>query len=127
MTKGTVVFVYGTLLRGEPNHPLLAGSEFLGPAVTVPEFTLVDLGAFPGLIAGGDTAVQGELFSVDKPTLAALDQLEGHPRFYRRSPITLSDGQKVLGYVLPVQYLTRGDRIPGGDWRLYRRSFTEVR
>lgn len=71
MKNDAVVFVYGSLLRGEPNHPLLAAAEFLGPAVTLPEFTLVDLGAFPGLIAGGATVVTGELFAVDKPTLAA--------------------------------------------------------
>jgi len=36
------VFVYGTLKRGYPNNPLLEGSQFLGEAVTVPTYKMVE-------------------------------------------------------------------------------------
>lgn len=83
----TRVFVYGTLRRGEPNHHLLDARMLLRAGRTEPRFTLVSLGAFPAMIDGGETAVVGEVYDVDAVTLAALDRLEGHPRFYRRRPI----------------------------------------
>jgi gamma-glutamylcyclotransferase (GGCT)/AIG2-like uncharacterized protein YtfP len=80
----TQVFVYGTLRRGEPNHHLLDARMLLRAGRTEPRFTLVSLGAVPAMIDGGETAVAGEVYDVDAVTLAALDRLEGHPRFYRR-------------------------------------------
>ena len=38
------------------------------------------------------TAVVGEVYVVDPLTLAALERLEGHSRFYQRQPIRLADG-----------------------------------
>ena len=73
----TCVFVYGTLLAGEPNHRLLTGARLVAEARTKPAFELRDLGAFPGLVRGGQHAVAGEVYEVDVATLAALDRLEG--------------------------------------------------
>src|SRR5215471_201591 len=60
----TIVFVYGTLKRGERNHRLLADQEFLGAAVTVPRYRVFDLGPYPGLVRDDATglAVRAELF-----------------------------------------------------------------
>jgi gamma-glutamylcyclotransferase (GGCT)/AIG2-like uncharacterized protein YtfP len=46
MNGTTKVFVYETLLSGEPNHGLLAHAEFRGEARTEPAFELVK--AMPG-------------------------------------------------------------------------------
>ena len=54
------VFVYGTLLTGESNHAWLKGASCLGRWTTPPRFTLIDLGPYPVLSAGGRTAVTGE-------------------------------------------------------------------
>src|SRR5690606_19616506 len=97
------VFVYGTLRRGEANHRLLERATFLREARTIPAFSLRDLGAFPGLFAGGHTPVVGEVYEVDAATLARLDRLEGHPSFYRREPIALDDGERVEAYLLPAE------------------------
>ena len=75
------LFVYGTLMRGEPNHHYLAQSRFLGEARTEPAYTLVSLGAFPTMVPGGQTSVVGELYETDRRTLLAIDRLEGHPDF----------------------------------------------
>ena len=44
------VFVYGTLLQGEMRHPVLDGSQCLGPAMAGGR--LVDLGRYPVLVEG---------------------------------------------------------------------------
>ena len=118
----TRVFVYGTLLQGEGNHDLLAGAELVGPARTLPRFTLHDLGAFPGLVQGGSDAVLGEVYLVGRDTLARLDRLEGHPRFYRRVPVALEDGTSVETYVLPRERVASCPVIRSGSWRAHRKE-----
>jgi gamma-glutamylcyclotransferase (GGCT)/AIG2-like uncharacterized protein YtfP len=121
----SLVFVYGTLMRGEVNHRLLAGAEWVGEHRTEPCFTLVNLGAYPGLIAGGRVAVTGELYLVDGAGLRALDVLEDYPRLYRRGRLRTASGRAWT-------YLYRGsvrDRpaIPSGDWRSISRHAAAVR
>jgi gamma-glutamylcyclotransferase (GGCT)/AIG2-like uncharacterized protein YtfP len=118
----TAVFVYGTLLQGEGNHDLLRHAEFLGPGRTPPRFALHDLGGFPGLVAGGEHAVEGEVYFVGPDTLARLDLLEGHPRFYRRAPIALEDGTPVETYLLPRDRVVGRPVISSGSWRTRRRE-----
>ena len=49
MTK-TVLFVYGTLKRGESNEFRTGDQECLGPARTLPLYRLYALGWHPGLV-----------------------------------------------------------------------------
>jgi gamma-glutamylcyclotransferase (GGCT)/AIG2-like uncharacterized protein YtfP len=67
-------------MSGQGNHRLIANTRFLGAARTAAGFTLYDLGAFPGMVAEGSGAVEGEVYAIDDATLARLDRLEGHPR-----------------------------------------------
>jgi gamma-glutamylcyclotransferase (GGCT)/AIG2-like uncharacterized protein YtfP len=117
----TTIFVYGSLLQGEPNHGQLQGATALGSARTAPRFTLVHVGEFPALVAGGADAVSGELYEVDAAHLTRLDAFEGHPDHYVRMTVTLEDGREVLGYGLPAERAT-GTRIAGGDWRSVTRD-----
>lgn len=110
-----LVFVYGTLLRGEVNHHLLAGAQCLGPHRTAPCYTLFRLGAYPGLAVGGNTAIVGEVYRVDAARLRTLDRLEDYPRLYDRVLIPTPYGRAWV-------YLFRGQRrdrsrIHSGDWR----------
>jgi gamma-glutamylaminecyclotransferase len=111
------VFVYGTLLRGEVNHHLLHDARLLGAHRTEPRFTLLVLGAYPGLVDGGDTAVSGEVYAVDAAGLKRLDRLEDYPRLYDRKLIATEHGSAWV-------YLYRGRRrdrarLADGDWRRY--------
>lgn len=115
------VFVYGTLLSGQGNHWFLANARLLRTARTEPHFTFVSLGGFPGMLDGGQQSVAGELYDVDADTLAALDRLEGHPRFYRRTAITLADGTRAQTYVLPHTYSNR-QIIESGSWLEHRKA-----
>jgi gamma-glutamylaminecyclotransferase len=78
------LFVYGTLMRGEANHRLLRGSQFIGTAKTVRGFSLFDHGYFPAMVRMGDSIVSGEVFEITDETLRALDRLEGYPILYGR-------------------------------------------
>jgi gamma-glutamylaminecyclotransferase len=97
----SLLFVYGTLMRGQRNHAFLDAAQYLGRVRTAASYTLVSLGPFPALREGGSAAVEGELYEVDGAILADLDQLEGHPNFYRRDAVLLADGRPSVTYFLP--------------------------
>ena len=122
MSTTTRVFVYGSLLSGEPNHRVLARACRVGEASTVPRFALHDLGAYPAMIEGGAHAITGEVYEVDAKTLARLDVLEGHPRYYRRGAITLADGSSAETYLLTPAQVEGRLLITSGNWRGRRRE-----
>ncbi|HYW93547.1 MAG TPA: gamma-glutamylcyclotransferase family protein [Gammaproteobacteria bacterium] len=88
MTRGLgpvqAVFVYGTLRRGGRNHHTLAGSRRLGSRGLGPGFTMLDLGACPGVIEGGNRSVTGEVYRVPARLWPRLDALEDYPDVYTR-------------------------------------------
>lgn len=111
------IFVYGTLLRGERNHGVIAGALFFGEAKTEPGFELVDLGGYPAMVAGGNVSISGEVYAVDSDTLAQLDELEEHPDYYRRLPVRLATGLCVEAYLLGGEHVRGYPRIVSGCWR----------
>ena len=117
VARRTTLFVYGSLLRGERNHSLLAGARFLRETATSTGFALVDLGDYPGMVKAARGAVAGELYEVDGETLRALDELEGHPRLYWRTEIVLVDRTPAQAYLLPPERARGRAGIPSGDWR----------
>lgn len=119
------VFVYGTLLRHEPNHRLLLGARFVRAARTLPRFELVDLGDYPALVEGGGTAVHGEVYEVDDGCLAGLDALEEVPLLYERREIELSSGDRAQAYLMPRAAARGRPRIASGSWRRFRKGSGE--
>lgn len=109
------VFVYGTLLRGELNHGLLAGGVFVGAHRTAPCFTLYALSGYPGLVAGGTTAVSGEVYRINDAGLRLLDQLEGYPRLYGRRLMRTPFGRAWVYHYRGA--VTDRPVIRSGDWR----------
>ncbi len=109
-----LVFVYGTLRRGEVNHYLLSGAEYCGVHVTRPRYRMLHLGTYPGVVAGGSSAIEGEVYRIDRKQMVNLDRLEAYPRLYTRKLIPTPWGHAWI-------YLYRGNRdsrsvIPGGNW-----------
>ncbi len=76
----TLVFVYGTLKQGFPNHATNRGRRVAGTATTVDPWPLylVSERSVPWLIdrKGGGVRVTGELYEVDDDALVAMDRLE---------------------------------------------------
>jgi len=112
-----LLFVYDSLMSGEPEHALLKEASPLGPAATEAGFDLVELGTQAALVAGGSTAVRGELYSLAASTLASIDIHKGHPLRYQRQRIKLEDGREVESYVIASNQARGLRRIRSGDWR----------
>jgi gamma-glutamylaminecyclotransferase len=115
-----LLFVYGTLRRGEPNHALLAGTRPVGDATTAPKYSLRDHGESAGLARHGTQTVVGEVYAVEEDDLARLDRLAG-PGLYDRSEIELANGRLVSAYVIPDHHSRHCPEVPGGDWVAWRR------
>ncbi len=101
--KGTfakhLVFSYGTLKRGFPNHHIMEriGASYLTDALTIENYPLLLAGKWntPFMIQKkghpDSHHVSGELYRVDDKGLSVLDEFEGvHRSYYRRSKINLS-------------------------------------
>ncbi len=110
-----LVFVYGTLRKGESNHHYLQHCEMLGIVETNPAYALFDLGPYPGLIEG-EQSVIGEVYRVDDATLVELDILEEIPIEYRREMIETPFGPAWI--YLYQEDTQREQLIPSGDWCL---------
>ena len=123
-----LVFVYGTLRRGQGNFErYLATSRFAGEGTT--PGSLLNIGQFPGAIPAIDElpagTIIGELYEVDEKTLQCLDWLEGYrphlpeqnSLYIRRDvPVVQPDGSVVSAAI----YWWNGPHtypvIVGGDW-----------
>jgi len=111
-----LVFVYGTLRHGLPNHHFLTAARNLGPARTKQRYALY-LDDVPKVVPDEAVAViQGELYLVDNYTLALLDDLEDHPFVYRREqvPVIMADDAETLAW-LYFHPRASGILIPNGD------------
>ncbi|PHT48519.1 hypothetical protein CQW23_12727 [Capsicum baccatum] len=98
-TDSRLIFTYGTLKRGFPNHGLMENLINGGDAVLVGEYTTVE--AFPlvcgpyGIpylinIRGAGHRVKGEMFKVNGSGLGQLDDLEGiEIGHYERLPVNV--------------------------------------
>ncbi|MDQ8733983.1 gamma-glutamylcyclotransferase [Paenibacillus sp. LHD-38] len=122
-----MVFVYGTLRRGEANCRLLEGAEMVA-SIAYAKGCLVDTGfGFPAMIPTTDKSVTGELYEVNLENLIRLDRLEGYygpgdsRNHYERTRI---DVKTDYGLVMAWAYIylqhAQDQVIPHGDWKLYR-------
>ncbi len=121
------VFVYGTLMRDELRHPMVARHGPRRVANASVAGRLLDFGAYPGWVPA-EGCVHGELVELDDPgdVLEELDEVEdfagyGAPgSLYRRVvvDVRLDTGERELAwtyrYVGPTDFASP---IRSGDWR----------
>jgi gamma-glutamylcyclotransferase (GGCT)/AIG2-like uncharacterized protein YtfP len=116
--SAALVFVYGSLKRGQGHHDQMRGCAWQGEA-ELNGLALYDLGPFPMAVPSSDPTarLQGELYAVQGTQLARLDRFEGAPRLYERQRWQLSDGRAVWVYVGRARQVRHVRRIPSGCWR----------
>lgn len=118
----TKIFVYGTLKRNFAAENLMkqVGATFVREARTTPNYRLLCVGWFPGMVnvedqEGDRPGVLGEVYEIDPSRFGPLDSYEGTPTLFRREEIELADGEKVNTYLfngVPDQY----DEVQTGIW-----------
>ncbi len=106
MARNThLLFVYGTLKRGDVRAYLLQSQSYLGEAKTQPSYRLFNTGDYPALVEAAPLglagrAILGELWRIDQDCLSRLDEEEGMDEgLYERRLIELAIGQEAWVYV----------------------------
>lgn len=110
-----LVFVYGTLRRGQSNNRLLTDAQFISDYITGPDYTMHHNGFFPSVITGGKTRIVGEVWEVTDRIMSSLDELEGYPFLYNRTRIETPWGKAWMYYRKPVE-VSQDPIVHDGDW-----------
>jgi gamma-glutamylcyclotransferase (GGCT)/AIG2-like uncharacterized protein YtfP len=125
MREGSLLFVYGTLRKGERADLSRNQKEFdvtyLGADVI--NGLLYNLGSYPGVKELGEgefdveqPRVHGDVFRLEnKSIIEILDHYEGYPYLYNRAETETMDGRKVWVYTYNGE-VDDERRIVSGDW-----------
>jgi allophanate hydrolase len=115
----TALFCIGAHMAGLPlNHQVTAlGGRFLRTARTAPHYRLFALGTRPGLIAGGDGVIEGEVWALPTASIGAL--LAQVPAPLGFGTVVLDEGP-CLGFLAEAAGIGDAADITGlGGWRAY--------
>lgn len=138
MNDRNFVFVYGTLRAGGCRAGVLGTQGMICEEAYVPDFKLLDIGSFPGVVKGEGT-VRGEMHAIDERTLTTLDSIEGyheddlkHSLYIRKTTPVLDTEGNLMGDAWIYIYNTdrsHGRRVPptiqSGDWFEHRGLYTK--
>jgi gamma-glutamylcyclotransferase (GGCT)/AIG2-like uncharacterized protein YtfP len=118
-----IVFVYGTLRRGECNHPVMMPYMVRALGKGRIRGQLYDLGAYPAIDISQSGVVTGEWTLVTEEGLKRLDLLEEYPEYYDRTIVT-DVTRQIQGWVYHMtgRIPRNAVRIGHGDWVLWRKG-----
>ena len=121
----TLVFVYGTLKKGQCRGGTMEAGKFIGPGKSqTGDLVLLTCGPYPAIakptaltFETKPMVVEGEVYEVDALLLKRLDAIEGYPYLYTREEITLQDGTKAISYFISqTKKFTAKAVIESGVW-----------
>ena len=92
------IFVYGTLMRGERSHKILAKEMYGGTAI-LDGYEIYDCFQYPGVMEKENRKVFGEVYFVREQTLEMIDFYENEGVLFRRKKVMLSGKLKGDVYV----------------------------
>lgn len=92
------IFVYGTLMRGEKSHKILAKEMYGGTAI-LDGYEIYDCFQYPGVMEKENRKVFGEVYFVREQTLEMIDFYENEGVLFRRKKVMLSGKLKGDVYV----------------------------
>jgi gamma-glutamylcyclotransferase (GGCT)/AIG2-like uncharacterized protein YtfP len=129
MKKGDLLFVYGTLRRGESADLSVGqrGHKVLFVGKDAINGLLYNLGYYPGIKEVTDApfspdlpVVVGDVFTIgDESITEVLDAYEGYPSLYGREVVQSQKGRSVWVYTYNHE-VADSQRILNGDWQSRR-------
>lgn len=124
------VVVYGSLLEGLHNHPVMVAAEgkLIGTGESVDNINMYSLGSYPSISlahSSHEQPIKVEVYEVEEKNMRGIDALEGYrpnavgSSYYNRSPIKVKldeSGEVIEGL---VYHIDREQQTPvlTGDWR----------
>jgi len=114
--RNIVVFVYGTLRKGFGNHRYLEKAEFLGTAKTKEKYTM-RVSGIPYVSKEPTSYIVGEIYKVNEIELMNIDNLEGHPNWYKRElvKVVLDTGEELEAWMY-FNETGEGEIVKSGDF-----------
>ena len=110
------VFVYGTLMRGEPAHSYLEGAVFMGEYL-LRGHEMYDLGRYPAIVPAEGGVVYGEVYRITPDMLADMDAYEDEGSLYYRKTVAVENaGGRLEAFVYVYAKEPNGKRIESGRW-----------
>jgi len=110
------IFVYGTLRREFGNHRFLKDAEFLGTARTKEKYTM-KVSGIPYVSKEPTSHIIGEVYKVNEIELMNIDNLEGHPDWYKRElvQVVLYTGEELEAWMY-FNETGEGEIVKSGDF-----------
>jgi len=118
-----LIAVYGSLRKGLHNHLIIENATYLGKFDSLPEYSMYDLGSYPGLIKNGNTSIVLEVYRINQKMLVDVDRLEGYNpsntgrSHYLRDTIDTPYGEAYI-YIFPHK-VGGYNQVIDGDWEDY--------
>ena len=102
--KAQYLFVYGTLMSGQPAAYMLKDRECLG-GFLLKDYALYDLGAYPGAVPKVGEKIIGEVYEIREEDFERLDEYEGNGSLYIRRQLPVeSYGRTITAWVYVYQH-----------------------
>lgn len=105
----TLLFVYGTLLKGQHNHKHLKSSTLLGEGQTVNNYILyIADGLLPKVVSKPSYPIKGELYMVNEADMIPIDIFEAN---YSRQKVDIIVGDVIFKNAYMYVYPEISDTI----------------
>lgn len=112
--------MYGTLREGFCNHVFLKDSKKIGDAYTAEDFSLY-FRDVQHVIAIPRSKIYDEIYEVDDETLMNIDNLQGHPHWYKREIVRVICGNQELKAWINMYPHPAGEQIASGNYADYQK------